>query len=150
VAYPEADKGLGVTLIPLRRTWSAMSAESARAAGRSRLVLLIACAKCWQSAARAIDRTYPEFAIRSALGASPARVIRQLLTESVMLAWPAARSTAARENRHAHDSHNLGGLASARRRDRTRFALLLFTAGVSILTVLFLGSRRRSKCCGHD
>src|SRR5580658_295577 len=85
--YPEDDKGWGAVVIPLHDDMvSDVRPALLVLLGAVAFVLLIACVNVANLALAKTFSRQKEIAIRTALGATPARVLRQILTETVLLA----------------------------------------------------------------
>ena len=85
--HPRINAGVGSRVIPLQ----ARQVESVRPVllllwGAVVLVLLIACVNVANLMLARYARRQQEFAVRAAVGGGPARLLRQLLTESVVIA----------------------------------------------------------------
>ena len=139
--YPDANLDLGIYIEPLKQEIVGdVGTTLLLLLGAVGLVLLIACANVAnlllaRSAARG-----REFAVRSALGASRARLLRQLLTEGVLLSLAGAglgllfsmvllRSVLAAVPGILPRSENIG----------VNVLVLLFTLGVSIFVGILFG-----------
>ena len=139
--YPDANRDLGVNIEPLKQEIVGdIGGTLLLLSGAVGLVLLIACANVANLLlARSAVRTR-EFAIRFALGAKRTRVVRQLLTESVLLsliggglgflvAMLGVRSVLAAVPKILPRSENISMNAP----------VLLFTLGVSIMVGILFG-----------
>ena len=140
-AYPEVDKGIGASLIPFRRS----------VVGRVEpfllvlfcavgFVLLIACVNIANLLLARSSGRSREFAVRAALGAGKWRLIRQLLTESILLAFVGGALGLLLANWGTHAA--LGALPAALPRAAEvgiDLPVLLFTGAIALLAGILFG-----------
>ncbi|MBX9601003.1 MAG: ABC transporter permease [Bryobacteraceae bacterium] len=87
IAYPESNQGWSARVIPLRDSLvsTELRATTRILFGVVAFLLLIACANVANLLLAAGSARAREMTVRAALGASPRRILSQLLTESLML-----------------------------------------------------------------
>jgi putative ABC transport system permease protein len=139
--FPEFDTGWGVRVFSLRDELAGNIRPALLVlAGAVAFVLLIACANVANLLLARGAARHREIAIRSALGAARTRVMRQLLTESLVLGLTgglvgllvAQWSLAALVAMSPVDLTSLGHI-------RLSYPVLAFTAAVSLLTAVICG-----------
>jgi predicted permease len=139
--HPDTEEGLGAKLTPVKEQLVGdVRGTLLLLLGAVAVVLLIACANVANLLlVRAAARTR-EFSIRSALGAGRARIVRQLVTESVLLSvlGGGLGLAAAKWGLNAA----LAAVASSLPRSenvRVNVSVLLFALGISIVVGILFG-----------
>lgn len=147
--YPKDDGGIGIRIVPLRKQLSEKVSQGLLVLWAAIFgVLLIACVNAANlMMARAAGRQ-KEIAVRFSLGATRSRVVRQFLTESLLLAAVGAAAglflaywTVALVSRFNPDINRLGGSILDARVLLYTIAVAAFTAVICATLPAFSASR---------
>ena len=140
-AYPESDKKIGATLNSFRASMlGRIEPFLLLLLGAVGFVLLIACVNIANLLLARSSGRAREFAVRAALGAGKARIVRQLLTESILLAVVGAALGVLLANWGTRAA--LGALPAALPRAAEvgiDLRVLLFTGAVALLAGILFG-----------
>ena len=138
--YPDEDKGRGFRLTPLREdTVGNLRPTLLVLSGAVALILLIACANVANLLlARSVGRSH-EVAIRVALGATRARLLRSFLGESLVLAAVGGGSGLLLASWIAPGLAALAPRALAPGALQLDLRVLAFTAGLALATAVIFG-----------
>jgi putative ABC transport system permease protein len=139
--YPQTNAGIGVTLVPLRMfLFGEVRLGLLMLFGAVGLVLLIACANVASLLLARGEERQREFAIRCALGASGSRILRQLMTESLVLAALGGGCGVLLSRWLIQLIVGLSGNNLPRREQiNISPSVLMFAVGISVLTALLFG-----------
>jgi predicted permease len=139
--YPEANLGTGVTVVPLKKEMvGEIRPFLLVLLGAVGFVLLIACVNVANLLLARSTTRAREFAIRTAMGASHTRVIRQLLTESILLSLGGAALGLLLAGWGTRAALQLLPAALPRSENVGLDAhVLLFTLGISVLAGVIFG-----------
>jgi putative ABC transport system permease protein len=139
--YPNADEGVGGTVRSLHEaTVGRLRGALLLLAGAVGLVLLVACVNVANLLLSRVAARESELAVRTALGAARGRLVRQLLTESVLLAVLGGMAGVLLASFLVDVLLSLQPQGVPRLGEvRVDLRVVAFTAGLSLLTGLLFG-----------
>jgi predicted permease len=156
--HPGSGRGIGVSVLSLRETLASGGGLLGDVAptllallGAVALVLLIACANVANLLLARATTRHKELAIRKALGAGRARVLRQLLAESALLAaGGVAFGLVIAAASFGYLSHLLPATLPASATLALDWRVLALTIGAALVTVLLFGAGPALIAARHD